>query len=301
MKALIIYHAPCWDGLAAAWATTQGLRAEHPTDLTIDYMPRAAGEAAPDVSAESYDAIYLVDLSFKFEEMAHLHQTTPTFVVLDHHISAKEEMEGLDFCTFDLARSGARLAWEHFFPDKSYCPLVIKYIEDRDLWNWDLQQSLEFSVWLRTQPMTFETLDKLSPPDTSGIFDGMLKGAAMLEYEEALVENIARGAHRVSLWMNDDDHHVYAVNTPTLVSEVGHLLATKHKVGMTYHFDADGHWKFSLRSDGTVDVSAIAKAFGGGGHTAAAGFRLPHAEVSSMFSEGTLYGPACRADSKEDV
>jgi phosphoesterase RecJ-like protein len=35
-----------------------------------------------------------------------------------------------------------------------------------------------------------------------------------------------------------------------------------------------GHFHVSLRSDGTVDVAAIAAAFGGGGHCNAAGFNI---------------------------
>ena len=50
---------------------------------------------------------------------------------------------------------------------------------------------------------------------------------------------------------------------------------------MSWFQQADGRFQFSLRSrnknvEGSevVDVSAIAKAFGGGGHAAAAGFVL---------------------------
>lgn len=37
--------------------------------------------------------------------------------------------------------------------------------------------------------------------------------------------------------------------------------------------DEEGVWRFSLRSKGDLDVGAIARAFGGGGHRNAAGFR----------------------------
>jgi phosphoesterase RecJ-like protein len=40
----------------------------------------------------------------------------------------------------------------------------------------------------------------------------------------------------------------------------------------------------SLRSDGTVDVSAIASAFGGGGHISAAGFNT-NATLSDLKSQ----------------
>ena len=40
----------------------------------------------------------------------------------------------------------------------------------------------------------------------------------------------------------------------------------------------DGITQFSLRGDGSVDVSAIAKSFGGGGHHNSAGCRIAHTE-----------------------
>jgi phosphoesterase RecJ-like protein len=36
------------------------------------------------------------------------------------------------------------------------------------------------------------------------------------------------------------------------------------------------HYHVSLRSDGTVDVAALASRFGGGGHASAAGFQTDH-------------------------
>jgi phosphoesterase RecJ-like protein len=38
--------------------------------------------------------------------------------------------------------------------------------------------------------------------------------------------------------------------------------------------DNQRHFHVSLRSDGSVDVAAIAGAFGGGGHASAAGFQV---------------------------
>ena len=40
------------------------------------------------------------------------------------------------------------------------------------------------------------------------------------------------------------------------------------------HPNADKNYHVSLRSDGSIDVAAIASSFGGGGHPSAAGFNL---------------------------
>jgi phosphoesterase RecJ-like protein len=53
---------------------------------------------------------------------------------------------------------------------------------------------------------------------------------------------------------------------------VSQMLLTKGtKASIFASENSDGSWKFSLRSGSDVDVSAVAAAFGGGGHIRAAG------------------------------
>lgn len=65
-----------------------------------------------------------------------------------------------------------------------------------------------------------------------------------------------------------------AANAPaSLASDLGHELAnTSGTFGLVWSMAGDGQIHCSLRSNGDYDVSAIAKAFGGGGHRNAAGF-----------------------------
>ena len=67
-----------------------------------------------------------------------------------------------------------------------------------------------------------------------------------------------------------------AANCPFhLQSDVGHELANQSGTfGLLWCIDKDNRCKCSLRSNGEYDVSAIAKAFGGGGHRNAAGFQV---------------------------
>ena len=65
-----------------------------------------------------------------------------------------------------------------------------------------------------------------------------------------------------------------ACNAPLfLTSDLGHELANKSGTfGLVWSMAGDGQIHCSLRSNGDYDVSAIAKALGGGGHRNAAGF-----------------------------
>ena len=63
---------------------------------------------------------------------------------------------------------------------------------------------------------------------------------------------------------------------PHLASDVGHALDTQSGTyGLLWYINKENKCICSLRSNGDYDVSAIAKAFGGGGHKNAAGFEVP--------------------------
>jgi oligoribonuclease NrnB/cAMP/cGMP phosphodiesterase (DHH superfamily) len=68
---------------------------------------------------------------------------------------------------------------------------------------------------------------------------------------------------------------VPAVQSAILNSQIGERLSGRHPFVVIWH-DRDGRRYFSLRSreDGP-DVEAIARQYGGGGHTHAAGFSVP--------------------------
>ena len=70
------------------------------------------------------------------------------------------------------------------------------------------------------------------------------------------------------------------------MSEIGARLAPDCDFAMIWYYDhEDRDIKVSLRAfHEKVDVSEIAKKFGGGGHKKAAGFRLPgDAHVDELF------------------
>jgi uncharacterized protein len=76
--------------------------------------------------------------------------------------------------------------------------------------------------------------------------------------------------------MNIGGHNVPVANLPyTLSSDAGHLMGKGEPFAACYMDDPTGR-TFSLRSapDG-IDVSEIAKNYGGGGHKHAAGFKVP--------------------------
>lgn len=264
---MCIYHSHCPDGFGAALAVHLWAKQNN---KTITFYAAHHGNPAPDVSG--YD-VFIVDFSYPRATLLALKEAANSLFVIDHHKTAQEDLAGLDFCIFDMEKSGAVLTWQYFFP-KTDVPLLLQYIQDRDLWNWNLDNSREISSALQTITMDFDTWGYYL--NDNNIEQLISKGQTILEYQQKKLQKIA--SSEIPL-VNIAGYNVPCVNTTQLISEIGNELAKGHPFAAMYFENATDRI-YSLRSseDG-IDVSAIAQLFGGGGHFHAAGFKIKKPEV----------------------
>ena len=97
-------------------------------------------------------------------------------------------------------------------------------------------------------------------------------GSLILKYEDKRIEEIiAEGGELVQF----EGRKIFAVNSILFRSELGNLLCRRHPPFAIIWRKEPDSLKFSLRGNGSIDVSKIAKKYGGGGHFSAASFRLP--------------------------
>jgi nanoRNase/pAp phosphatase (c-di-AMP/oligoRNAs hydrolase) len=249
------------DGFTAAWVVHQQFGDKDTQYITANY-----GDSPPGVKGHD---VVIVDFSFRRDVMLALAEEANSIVVLDHHVTAEAALKGLDFAHFDMERSGAGLAWDHFFPGKRR-PWLVDYVEDRDLWRFKLPGSKEINAWIGAHPRkTFYDWDHLCD---SGSVAAATKGEAVMRHIETYVEQMSAQARNVEFM----GYTVPTVNAPFfLISElVGHLAQTA-PFAIGWFQAASGDYQYSLRSRADFDVSEIAKVFGGGGHKQAAGFRIP--------------------------
>ena len=290
MKPLVIFHASCTDGFAAAYAAW-----EHFGD-DAEYVPMHYGPEPLKNLQYKGRHVYILDFSLPLNDMYMLAADAASLTWLDHHKTAfemwcpdgereyfhQEENNGACdlYITLDNNQSGARLAWEHFHPDVAP-PMVIHHIDDRDRWQFNLRGSREIHLALQAeQPWTFEQWAQLTHPDNYGSLYSA--GTSLLKDQNQKVAHSAKKATPVKIPVVLPDLFEGAaveglvVNTPTFISEVGHALAVRSGTfGLVWYYDGDsGRANCSLRSNGDYDVSAIAKLFGGGGHKNAAGFNI---------------------------
>ncbi|MGH7165856.1 MAG: phosphoesterase [Nitrospiraceae bacterium] len=251
---LVLYHAECTDGFGAAWALWKRFPAAH-------YLPVKHGQPPPHGLASR--RIMILDFSYPRAILEAIAQKSASLLVLDHHITAERALVGLPFARFDQKKSGAVMAWEWAHTDP--VPWLLQYVQDKDLWHWALPASREINAALASYPFDFYVWDGLRQETLEA------EGRAILRYENELVDKLAAEAVPVSF----HGETVPAVQSAVLTSQIGERLSRQHPFCLIWH-DRDGRRYFSLRSraDGP-DVASVATAYGGGGHTHAAGFSVP--------------------------
>ncbi len=274
MSTLVIYHDRCPDGTAAAWCVGMFYGFDN-----CVFHPAVHGTDPPLKKARAAERTYIVDFSYDRGKLLKLASVTE-LKVLDHHASAEAQCQGLDFCEFDMKRSGAGMAWDHFWPDLDR-PWFIDYIEDRDIWNWKWPNSRAALAFIDTLPKTFETYDKLMDGEPS-IGDCTEKGYAILDYIDMYNEaSIEAGSRLIDFQSPDGAIHldIPCVNTSYFgISELLHKAAQGRKFALGWFRRHDGKYQYSVRVDENSDFdgSKLAACYGGGGHVKAAGFTLGH-------------------------
>ena len=258
---LCIYHGNCADGFGAAWVVRKALGA-------IDFLPGVYQEPPPDVTGKD---VVMVDFSYKRPVLLVMAAKANSILIIDHHKTAAEDLVDLPvnvLAKFDMAHSGAVLTWNHFFPDCEP-PQLLLHIEDRDLWRFALQNTREIQANVFSYPYDFQVWDTL-----------MSTPAATLSTEgKAIERKHFKDVHELlgvtTRTMIIGGYRVPVANLPyTLVSDAAHQLAQGQPFAACY-WDTPKGRVFGLRSsDDGIDVSAVARQYGGGGHAHAAGFTI---------------------------
>lgn len=285
---LVIYHGRnCPDGFAAALAARLffGESAQY---IGLDHGDVKTPEDLPPVDGR---AVYILDFSFVPEILRSIEARAAKLVLLDHHQSAADQLTGFHcrcgVVHFDMHKSGARLAWEFFHPDVPV-PDLVRFVEDRDLWNWQYPHSAAYLAALDMEPLTFDRWAQIATMDAAAQAEFMARGSAMDEKFRKLAADLADSAQPVVF----NGVTGLMVNAPGVFhSLVGDLLA-RRSGSFALMWVASAHEKgavvkVGLRSRSGFNCIPLAASMGGGGHTQACGFKMPAARLPELLA-GTL-------------
>jgi oligoribonuclease NrnB/cAMP/cGMP phosphodiesterase (DHH superfamily) len=262
-KPLVIYHANCADGFGAAYA----IWLKHPD---WEFHPGKYDTLPPDVTDRS---VWLVDFSYKRPVIEEMLKKATRISIIDHHKSAIEDLRDLDnplskfWMNYDVNHSGAMLTWNWFHTEPP--PQLLRHIEDRDLWKFELEGTREICAALFSYPYDFKIWHELMHQSIPIL---ATEGMAIERMAKKNLENMIEETKRM---LYIDLYLVPVANVPGyMASDAGNIMSKGHPFAATYYDTSTGR-KFSLRSQkGSVDVSAVARRYGGGGHENAAGFTV---------------------------
>lgn len=285
---VIIYHNADPDGI---FSGAIALKA-HPNAITIGYNYEP--DFTPIIDQCHGKNVVMVDVSPKnWADMHRLCEAAKSVTWIDHHLSALREMEvnntPLQYpyftCVFEHEKWGAaKNTWEYFFPGQTL-PKAIEYVAAYDAfraygsYDWDAHYfPFRFATGMIDTPQEalydFAFNDEL---DADFIRDYLARGRAIAQYldhDNAYLVHSPDHCHDTLFRHGETTYRVLAINRGLFGDMFKSRDLTDFDFVVGFYRTTTG-WKVSLRSAGKdIDLGAIAKTFGGGGHKDAAGFSV---------------------------
>jgi oligoribonuclease NrnB/cAMP/cGMP phosphodiesterase (DHH superfamily) len=287
-----IYHADCLDG----WVAALGVKL-HALNNSIDFKmePYCYGDPINYEQIDKNTIVYIVDFSFDSDAIFKLSESCKKVYVFDHHHGWKDEFLYLqDFIDnnndtsieviFDESRSGALITWEQL---GLHVPDWVRAVSDRDLWQFKLRMSSEICHALLSHGLEWNLFWEIMLNNDAEVLDSLaVEGVAIVRARNQMSQYLVDNSRtEIRLFGNTtvdiiECPRVLISETLEMANEISaHRITqlggvdTSYAIG--YHIAYPNRWKYSLRAGhSNVDLSIIAKRFGGGGHRRAASFYL---------------------------
>lgn len=277
---VVIYHGGCVDGWTSAMIAHQYF------DGACELYPGVYGDPPPLALCKDANVL-LVDFSYKRDVLVEIGKVAKSVLILDHHKTAEHDLREFIVpwpvalpwlpvsgiaAIFDMDRSGAGLTWDYLFSNDKR-PSLVNSVEDRDLWRFNFPATKQVHAALSSYPFEVSMWKALIELDETvdGHMSIVAQGQAITRRNQQMLDDVYSAGLRKIVWSG---HRVWVCNAPFFfASDLGHMMGHDMPFAATYYDRSDGKRVWSLRSSPNgVDVSEIAKRYGGGGHEHAAGF-----------------------------
>lgn len=287
---VIVYHHPCPDGAAGACAGWLELG----DDNTI-YVPYLRDNLKDDRPAYDQNLfagknVLFIDCAPTKQDLHSARKIAKKLMVLDHHQSAAQELQGEPGCFFIMQNSGAVLAWHYFQGLDAKLPLLYDLIQDRDLLLWNKrEQSVALDTAIAELNPNFDF--RFFPPY---IFEPRLEaliqtGQDIIQRDKQEIERLVQLSEYRS-YTCPATHKTYSIKCVELLNykltlQIAEILRAQENVDfcMSWYTEDNNVYRVSMRTSKPsteVDLSIIAANFagyqwlGGGGHAFKAGCRV---------------------------
>ena len=182
---VVLYHANCSDGFGGAWAAWKKFGNQ------AKYIP--VHHQVPLPKGLKNKEIYNIDFTYPLEITKKLIKDNKRVTAIDHHVTREKEVKLTKDYSYALRNSGAVLSWRYFHPTKAM-PQILKYVEDMDLWKFEIPHTKEIFAYLNLFEFNFKVWNKLaaeieSPKKRKAC---IASGKIILKYEDRLVDKLIK-------------------------------------------------------------------------------------------------------------
>lgn len=264
---MVIYYHKDLDGQCSAYLISENWRDSDITPIPMNYTkePDIDRDVKPD------EQVFIVDYSFKENTMDKLYKRTKNIIWIDHrktildHPYNRKDIKGIR----SRDKAACELTWDYLYPDDP-APLYVRLIGDYDTWKFIYVQTEAFHYG-----MLLYSLDPWAPHcivwsivENEGAVDAIAKdGYICIQFRDRICEEYVKDFafcitfEGYSCLVNG----LYAFGSKVFGKEINNYDMC---ISCAYNGDV---WTIGLYSN-RIDVSEIAKKYGGGGHPGAAGF-----------------------------
>lgn len=241
------------------------------------------------------DIVYMVDFSLQpFSEMVKLVSLIGLnkLIFIDHHKSVIEDanktMLTNDNITMsfnqvcpgkrEIGKGACELTWEYLYPYEKM-PFAVSLLGRYDVWDLSNPTTLDFQYGMRlnnTWPDNQELWKQFLRSDDNNettmlIVDTIKSGETILKYQKQENEKYSKSC---AFEVKFEGYNAICINKLLTNSQLFESVydVTKHDIMISFGLRANGMWTMSFYTTKEgVDVSEIARKYGGGGHKRASG------------------------------
>lgn len=274
---VVIYHGNCCDGFTSATIVNMYYQEKFPEKVITFHGAKIGAKPPLNLTGKN---VLICDYSYNNATLTELIKITKSLLILDHHASAKLELATIpdNYKIFNMEKSGSLLTWEFMYGSMEV-PLLVQYVNDRDIWAKRMPKVDQFAMWFFTLEHTFDnySLYLKDPILLNQMIDA--KGIAYEELTKINVKSAADSSIVKLMTIKDKIYLIGYYNSSLSKSDVGNSILSVHPncdFSAVYSInDYNNTTHFSLRSEeGRTNVSLLSKELGGGGHANASGVNV---------------------------
>lgn len=288
MKRLIISHIADPDGVTPIILSKLVFE-------EIDYILSENKDVNSNVrnNLDKYDFIYVVDLNIS-EELADFIEENykEKIMIIDHHLSCNN-MNKYSFIEVNAEgkESGTSLYYKYLLNNynnnllnRESTKMLVEHVRTMDIY--------DFSKTSKEEAEKLEMIFKIYGKDRfiDKFYNVIINDLELYSKEDLNLVELEK--ERIKRYIEEkefmeislDNKRVGVVFAERYISELGNYLINKYDY-LDYIVLINMDKKISYRGNGKVDLSVIAKKFGGGGHVNAAGNCLPYGLKEKVIKE----------------